>query len=30
MLITTGGYIHTVPGTFRNIPSPADNFHREV
>jgi len=30
MLITTGGYIHTVPGTFRNIPSPLDNFHREV
>jgi integrase/recombinase XerD len=30
MLITTGGYIHTVPGTLRNIPSPADTFHREV
>jgi site-specific recombinase XerD len=30
MLITTGGYIHTVPGTFRNIPSPLDKFHREA
>jgi integrase/recombinase XerD len=30
MLITTGGYIHTVPGSFRTIPSPADNFHRKV
>lgn len=30
MLITTGGYIHTVPGTFRNIPSPLDKFHIEV
>lgn len=29
MLITTGGYIHTVPGTLRNIPSPLDKFHRE-
>lgn len=30
MLITTGGYIHTVPGTFRNIPSPLDKFRRET
>jgi integrase/recombinase XerD len=29
MLITTGGYIHTVPGTSRAIPSPLDMFNRE-
>ena len=29
-LVTTGGYIHTVPGTLSNIPSPLDKFHNEV